>query len=210
MEYRIEQFVPSKSPNIAGTCPCCGRTGVFEEIGVPDVHARNMFFGQRRCPSPSCWAHIFFIRRGNEITTYPPQRIDFEKEGIPERVLLAFEEAVTCHANQCYIASAIMIRKTLEEVCLDREAKGDDLKKRIQALGSKIMIPKELVDGMDELRLLGNDAAHFKSREFEKVEKEEVEVGLDFAKEILKAVYLYDKLLRKMRGLRKDNTSTQI
>ena len=96
-----------------------------------------------------------------------------------------------------------MIRKTLEELCRDRGAVGDNLKARIRALGTKIVLPQEFLDGLDDLRLLGNDAAHIESQEFNKVGQEEVEVGLEFAKEVLKAVYQYSALLGRLRGLKK-------
>jgi hypothetical protein len=97
----------------------------------------------------------------------------------------------------------MMVRKTLEELCQNRGATGDNLKLRLKDLGSKIVLPKELLDGLDELRLLGNDAAHIESREFNDVGKVEVEVGIQFAKEVLKAVYQYSDLLLKLRSLKK-------
>jgi hypothetical protein len=59
------------------------------------------------------------------------------------------------------------------------------------------------MDGLDDLRLLGNDAAHIESQEYTKVGKEEVEIGIEFAKEVLKAVYQYSALLSKLRALKK-------
>jgi hypothetical protein len=53
-------------------------------------------------------------------------------------------------------------------------------------LGTKIVLP---IDGLDDLRLLGNDAAHIESQEFTTVSKEEVEIGIEFAKEVLKATF---------------------
>jgi hypothetical protein len=41
------------------------------------------------------------------------------------------------------------------------------------------VIPAELLAGLDDLRLLGNDAAHIESKEYEKVGQEEVEVGIE-------------------------------
>jgi hypothetical protein len=80
---------------------------------------------------------------------------------------------------------------------------GNNLKERIRALSSIVVLPKELLDGLDDLRLLGNDAAHIESQEFNKVGKEEVEIGVEFAKEVLKAVYQYSALLGRLRGLKK-------
>jgi hypothetical protein len=96
-----------------------------------------------------------------------------------------------------------MVRKTLEELCRDRNATGTHLKERIKTLGTKIVLPQELLDGLDDLRLLGNDAAHIESQEYAKVGQEEVEIGIEFGKEVLKAVYQYSALLSRLRALKK-------
>ena len=56
---------------------------------------------------------------------------------------------------------------------------------------------------MHELRLLGNDAAHIEANTFEQIGKEELEISIDFTKEILKAVYQYESLLERLRSLKK-------
>jgi len=160
--------------------------------------------GIRRCPDPACSALVFFVvKNGLLVDSYPAETIDFDATNVPVPVQNAFEEAIKCHAQSCFVASAIMVRKTLEELCRDRKAEGANLKERIKALGTKVILPKELLDGLDELRLLGNDAAHIESQEYATVGKEEVEVGIEFAKEVLKAVYQYSALLGKLRALKK-------
>jgi HEPN domain-containing protein len=147
---------------------------------------------------------LFVILRNNQLVlSFPPVRIDFDATNIPASVVTAFEEAITCHANNCFVASAIMVRKTLEELCRDRQAQGKDLRERIRDLGTKIVLPQELLNGLDDLRLLGNDAAHIESREYEKIGKEEVEIGIEFAKEVLKATYQYSALLARLKSLQK-------
>ena len=193
-------------PKISVRCPTCGHNGTFETVGVPDMYdsTNQIWYGQRKCPNQKCNSHIFYayINTG-ETFTYPQETIGFDKEGIPDKVLNAFEEAIKCHSNQYFIASAIMLRKTLEEICAERNATGDNLKKRLKDLGAKIFIPKELIEGMDELRLLGNDAAHIESNTFDNIGKNEIEISIEFTKEILKGVYQYEGLLNKLRGLKK-------
>jgi hypothetical protein len=191
-------------------CPACKQRAVLEAmLNVADaminVASIGQFgFGQRKCPNPDCRAHVFVIFQGNKvIQSYPAERLDFDGTGIPDRVKGAFEEAIACHAQQCFVAAAMMVRKTLEELCRDKGATGDNLKKKIASLGSVIIIPKELLQGADDLRLLGNDAAHIESQEYEKVGKEEVELAIEFTKEVLKAVYQYTSLLDKLRALKK-------
>ena len=143
------------------------------------------------------------MKNGLLVDSYPAETIDFDAANVPVAVQSAFEEAIKCHAQRCFVASAIMVRKTLEELCTDRKAVGPDLKQRIKALGTKVLLPTELLEGLDDLRLLGNDAAHIESREYEKVGQEEVEIGIEFTKEVLKAVYQYSALLSKLRALKK-------
>jgi hypothetical protein len=180
----------------------------MEPLGVPDLtvmaNGKATIFGQRCCPNPQCRAHVFIIRfPDGTLITYPPERLDFDATNISARVVATFEEAITCHATNCFVAAAIMVRKTLEELCQDRGANGSTLKERLRELGNRIVLPKELLDGLDDLRLLGNDAAHIESQEYTKVGREEVEVGIEFAKEVLKAVYQYSSLLDKLRSLKK-------
>jgi hypothetical protein len=142
------------------------------------------------------------------IASYPPEVIDFDTTNVPTKVVSALEEAITCHANSCYVAAAIMVRKALEELCADREAKGPNLKARIAALGTKVVLPKDLLDGLDDLRLLGNDAAHFESNVYDKVGREEVEVAIEVTKEVLKGVYQMSALVKRLRGLQVDQAQT--
>ena len=148
-----------------------------------DLLVNGVWFGQRKCPNTACNTHIFYIQEGDILLeSFPQARIDFDKEGVPQNVLSTIEEAITCHSIDCYTASAIMVRKTLEELCDDRGANGKNLVDRIKSLSTKIILPKELLDSIDDLRLLGNDAAHVESKNFEKVSKEEVEISIELTK----------------------------
>jgi hypothetical protein len=188
-------------------CPCCRQRGAFESTTGTDILLPpKTLVGYRRCPDPQCLALVFFVAdtQTRELdVSYPAERIDFDATNIPSSVIAALEEAITCHASKCFVASAMMVRKTLEELCEDRKATGANLKERLKALGTKVVLPTELLDGLDDLRLLGNDAAHIESREYDKVGQEEVEIGIEFAKEVLKAVYQYSALLNRLRALKK-------
>jgi len=143
------------------------------------------------------------FQNGLLVKAYPPIKLDFDPENIPANVLKTFEEAITCHSQECYVASAIMVRRSLEEICVDRQAKGNDLKARINDLRSKIVIPAELLEAMDEIRILGNDAAHIEAKDYDSISDTEVTVAIQFTKEILKSLYQYSSLLEKLRALKK-------
>jgi hypothetical protein len=212
LKFPVTSYAQSTGTVVSARCPACKQQGTFDSftnIFDLQIHPNSAIMGQRRCPNPNCQEHLFFVHQsGKLVVSYPAELIDFDPVNLPPAVLNAFEEAITCHANRCFIAGAIMVRKTLEELCLDRKAEGKNLKERIQALSAKVVLPTELLDGVDDLRLLGNDAVHIESQEFNKVGQEEVEVGIEFAREVLKAVYQYSALLSRLRGLKKAPTAS--
>lgn len=192
-------------------CPVCSQLGTLEAInslndGQFEFAGKMYISGQRLCPNRTCRAQMFFIFDAASqaiAVSYPPEVIDFETTNIPVAITKAMGEAIACHSIECYTAAAIMVRKTLEELCHDRGATGGNLKERLRDLGTKIVLSKDLLDGLDDLRLLGNDAAHIESQEFNNVGKEEVEIGIEFTKEVLKATFQYTELLKKLRSLKK-------
>jgi Domain of unknown function (DUF4145) len=203
------QSAPGGHTPISLRCPICHTQSTLDPLGPGDfqVQPSGVYLAIRRCPVSDCHALIFVVWQPGPTTpivvaSFPAELLDFDATNIPAKVTEAMEEAIQCHANQCFIAAAIMVRKTLEELCADQGAEGDNLKQRIKALGSKVVLPKELLEGLDDLRLLGNDAAHIESREYDKVGKEEVEIGIEFAKEVLKATYQYSHLLARLRELK--------
>ena len=185
-------------------CPHCGKEAVFESLGQHDINVGgNIVCGQRMCPNPACKGHLFVVfQQGQLIESFPAIKLDFVATNIPENIKKTFEEALICHSSSCYVASAIMVRRTLEEICEDKTAQGNNLKARLKDLESKIVLPKELLDAMDELRLLGNDAAHIEATQFDEISSNELEIAIEVTKEIMKGLYQYSSLLGKLRALK--------
>ena len=188
-------------------CPYCRREIVAEplrqDLSIMSRGGTKYYSGQRRCPNKECLGHIFVIfSAGKLVVTYPPTRIDFNPENIPRDIINTFEQAITCHSTGCFVASAIMVRRTLEEVCVDQGTEGNNLKKRIEDLKSKITISKELLDGMNELRILGNDATHVEAKEYENISEEETTIAIECAKEILKSLYQQGSIVEKLKSLK--------
>ncbi len=94
-----------------------------------------------------------------------------------------------------------MVRKTLEDLCEDREANGDNLAQKLKSLPGST-IPPELLEGLDQIRLLGNDATHVEFRHFQGVTAAEVEVALGIVREVLKAVYQLRGLVDPLKALK--------
>jgi hypothetical protein len=66
----------------------------------------------------------------------------------------------------------------------------------------RVIVPPELLQGLDELRIFGNDAAHWDAKIYDEIGAEEVEVVIEFAKEVLKAVYQSAALLGRLQALK--------
>lgn len=187
----------------AYVCPFCGVMGGFTEQTA--VYAENNRYSLQVCPSRECHGVVAFISdlKGEVIKTYPALGAPVNGENVPEKIVKVLKEAVDCFSAGHYTASAIMIRRTLEEICAHEGAEGHNLQARIEALKSRVVLPTELLEVMHELRLLGNDAAHVKANSFAEIGQKELEVSIVFTKEIIKALYQYESLLASLRSFKK-------
>ncbi|UNC91645.1 DUF4145 domain-containing protein [Candidatus Contubernalis alkaliaceticus] len=207
LDGNVERHNNEESLNMR--CPSCRQLGSFKSLLSECIRKHTgqqlIFLGHRVCPNEDCLAHVFIVWDSdrNIMISYPPELLDFDSSNIPPNIINIFEEALICHANKTFIASAIMVRRTLEELCNDKSAQGENLKEKIIALGNKVIIPSELLEGLDNLRLLGNDAAHVEAQIYQNIGKEEVELAIDVTKEVLKAVYQYASLVKRLNDLKK-------
>lgn len=209
-KYKANASVEAVLPVLSFSCPHCGNAGTFAGCGkgysfrVTEAgRPVNLTINQRICPNRNCLRAIVTISENDEVVaTFPPVRLGFDTQGIPERIAECLEEAITCHASGAHRASALMVRRTLEELCEDRGASGSNLNKRLHALADKVLMPKELFDAMDDLRLLGNDAAHVEAKIYEDIGAVEIETAIELTKEILKASYQYTGLVARLRSLK--------
>jgi hypothetical protein len=187
-------------------CPACSHVAAFDPLaGMNDVVVAGYLLGHRRCPNTACHAHVFVVIRPQQgvVATYPPVMLDFDVANIPAKLAATFQESLVCHANECYTAAAMMVRKTLEQLCLERGATGKNLKERVADLRTKVILPSALLDAADGLRLLGNDAAHIEAQTYNDVGKREVELAIALTREIMKSLYQYQSLLDQLNSLKK-------
>ncbi|RYG31118.1 DUF4145 domain-containing protein [bacterium] len=170
-----------------------------------------MLAGIRMCPKSECMGLVFVVQKSGRLhESYPPETIDFDATSLPANILTSLDEAVKCHAAGAHRAAALMVRRVLEELCSDRGAKGNDLKARLKNLGTSIVVPVELLDAADELRLLGNDAAHIEAKSYNEVGSTEASLAIELAKELLKAVYQYQALVDRLRGLKRSSSDSAL
>ena len=105
--------------------------------------------------------------------------------GLTDEILkayLAAEKVKVIDVN----AYAILVRRLLELVCLDREAKGKTLALMLEDLSNKGEIPEKLVKVAKGLKDFGNVGAHAGSG---KLSKQEIPIVTALCKAILEYVY---------------------
>lgn len=198
-------------------CPACNALGIFgfvsgivcqSEISVDDPSrdgASTLLHGTRQCPNTECGCIVTFWSFANDdsnLVTWPSARAAFNKEFVPTKVVDAFKEALECEANGLYVSSAIMLRKTMEEICGEQNAAGPNLKERIDALLAQGNISSRLRDSLHEIRYLGNDAAHLESTVFQKVGRGECNIAIKIVRETVRQLYQTGHLKNEIDALK--------
>ena len=208
----LNVYDPSPSHIIKIRCPHCQVLGTFPAFcrGVGYIkyfantsksQADGVFAFIRVCPNPTCGGLVFTISgAGDRVTVHPPELLDFNAESLPEALIITLKEALVCHSVGAHRAATMMVRRLLEELCDDCEATGKTLHDRLKALRTQITLPEDLFSAMDELKSLGNDAAHIDAKAYLHIDKEEAELSIMLAQEILKARYQHKTLLDRLRA----------
>ncbi|MFB6615799.1 DUF4145 domain-containing protein [Streptomyces sp. NPDC056367] len=80
---------------------------------------------------------------------------------VPEALRREHEEALKCFKIKAYTATAVMVRRTLEGVCSDQGVSRKPLVKMLEQLKDEGKLDGRLLEWAQELRVLGNDGAHF-------------------------------------------------
>lgn len=201
----------SAASMLAGQCPTCRITSRWVST-QNDWSIGNAKFGVRFCPNPSCGSPIFFVLDDFShqlLETWPPRQVAVRiPTSVPLAVRAPVEEAQRCYQAGCYQATAMMVRKAIENLCNENGAKQGSLSQRIDQLGSLMMLRPELLDALHEIRYLGNDAAHVTAHSFDQIGARESGLGLQIAVYLLEFVYRGVELTAELRALRGSNSAT--
>lgn len=117
---------------------------------------------------------------------------------VPSDIANVFAEAVTALSANCPRASAVMSRRTLEAITVDKGETKGSLAERLNNLGTKGILHPTLSEWAKEVRLVGNSGAHFDP--IEKVSIEDARQLVNFIRELLKYLYELPAELHKRRS----------
>lgn len=167
-------------------CPHCHKFTELSNRGGYNNQTGNYWMGECN----SCHKLVLVNDSTHKIYPMPlPKPID---ERIPHAIKSDFEESITCFSIAAYRASAVMARRALQSICLDKGAKEKDkLEKQIDDLFSQGIITKDLRDWAHEVRFVGNDAAHPKKPENDQpVSEEDAKDVLDLLEQFCQVLYV--------------------
>jgi hypothetical protein len=117
---------------------------------------------------------------------------------VPIEIADAFKEAAKALHADCPRASAVMARRTLEALTVDKGETTGDLASRLKSLAAKGVLQATLADWAKEVRLVGNVGAHFDP--IKKIDKKDAEQLVSFVRELLKYLYELPAELARRRG----------
>lgn len=195
------------------TCPHCGNETAHEIIFEVDSTERAFsplnsddyidfcvtyyLTSCKTCLSISLfWDSEIDERHGklSEATICYPRQSDFGND-VPESIIKTYREARRIK-NISPTSFAVMIRRGLEFLCIDKKAKGRTLIKQLEDLGKTGIIPQTLFEMGDTLRFLGNKGAHATDY---KIGITEIQAMDDFFIAMIEFVYIAPAKLYRLK-----------
>ncbi|MFC4030895.1 DUF4145 domain-containing protein [Streptomyces polygonati] len=140
---------------------------------------------------------------GEPVVVWPQQHRPLSFQ-IPDSLRLEHEEARRCFSSKAYTATAVMVRRTLEGVCINQgmanaNGKPQPLFRMLEQLKNDGKIDGRLFEWAQELRVLGNQGAHFTGTA---VTREDAADGLALAEALLDYLYVLSAQFEAFRNRR--------
>jgi hypothetical protein len=117
---------------------------------------------------------------------------------VPVTIAEVFQEAVRALHAECPRASAVMARRTLEAITVDKGETTGVLADRLKKLASNGTLLPTLADWAKEVRLVGNAGAHFDP--INSVSKKDAEDLIAFVRKLLRYLYELPADLARRKG----------
>lgn len=136
---------------------------------------------------------------GEGYTVYPipiPQPTD---KRVPEPIRRDLDEAKACMQVNAYCAAAVMARRVIQQLAIDKGCTTGNLVNQIEQLAANGVITADVKEWATVVRWVGNDAAHPNTNS---VEKEDAQDIIDLAQQLLQIVYVAPAIAQNRRTAR--------
>ena len=158
-----------------------------------DKYGRQWFIGICN----GCGEPCLICNGGERIYPHPlPSPTD---KHIPDDLRRDLDEAKLCFSVQCFRACAVMARRSIQQACITKECKKDNLVEQIAELTEAGHITKDMKEWATLVRWIGNDAAHPGGQA---VTKEDAEDTLKLAEQFLHILFVTPALAKARREQR--------
>lgn len=196
-------------------CPWCKRHVALYGIALCfDKHINETFTKELKIPvshetengewhlgaCPYCKNCVLVKFDGQDMHIFPRPLPSETSEEIKDSIRKDIDESKLCFSVGAYRACAVMCRRAIQQACIDKGAKNDSLEKQIDQLESKGVITTQMKDWAHSSRFLGNNAAHPDNPEVSKGDAENI---LNLAEQMMKILYVMDKLSQKVNQVHK-------
>lgn len=114
---------------------------------------------------------------------------------LPLKIRQIYKETHSALSSKLKILAGVGIGALIESVCLEEQARGSNLKEKIEDLVKNGVLTKKNADILHETRFLRNRSAH----EIEAATDKELSVAFDIIENLLQTVYIIPK---KAEGLK--------
>lgn len=236
LEERKYNGIPSKI-NVRAQCPFCRDKVSFEINGtgrdltysteVPGCREYAVHtYGYRICPNSKCRENVFFeyyqsfqatpqrtgyrVVEEKLVNLYPsafnlPAEVTLEK--IPETIRWPFKEAMECFTAGSFTSCAIMIRKTIEEICLLEGITVGRLFDKVKMLQHKISLPHLLLESMQQLRFFNSETNYLDFKDYNNIGRTEARQALLIATQIIINTYQFKDMHEGLQKLKSGKRS---
>jgi hypothetical protein len=187
-------------------CPRCRcHTNLIYRAGYERSIAGGKYLYHAVEECNNCHQHFLTIRLKNQygqiLKSYPEGLPKTVNSLISDSVKKDFEEALLCQSVGAYRGAAVLARRAVQLICLDKGAKeGEKLYKQIEELFDNNIITQDIKDWADEVRYIGNDAAHPNKEEVNKEDSEDI---LELLESLCDVLYVAPARAAKRKQKRK-------
>jgi iron only hydrogenase large subunit-like protein len=117
-----------------------------------------------------------------------------EQYSLPEKVRVIYKETHEAISSKLNILAGVGIRALIEAVCLEENAKGSNLMKKIDYLVANGVLTSKNAEILHKTRFLGNKSAH----EVEAAKDSELAVAFDIMENLLQTLYIIPKKAKNL------------
>ncbi len=199
------------------TCPFCMESGNFETAFHAEKNKPNsrkkLNFDTLKCGNCSGYVMVLWSASehgfGNGLHDYSvlpwPLKVNRHPEHWPPAVGRYWLQAKRNLADENWDAAVVMARSALQAALRDQGASGDNLKKDIDGLAEKGVLPPVMRDWSHQIRQLGNKSAH-PDPEQEPPSGQDAQDLASFLDFFLECSYSLPHRIQQYRGRAKDDS----